>query len=97
MVTVVTTEVVTVKVVDVLPAGTVIDTGTLAAALFVLASATTAPPTGAGPLIVTVPVAFADPPVTDDLSSVKAVRSGGFTVNATDRAYPFRVADMAPL
>jgi hypothetical protein len=54
--------VVTVKVVDVLPAGTVTLAGTVAAEL-PLESVTTAPPVGAGELSVTVPVELA-PPVT---------------------------------
>lgn len=54
--------VVTVNVVDVLPAGTVTLTGTVAAG-FPLESVTTAPPLGAAALSVTVPVELA-PPVT---------------------------------
>src|SRR5439155_1436642 len=58
-----TTEVLTVKVTLLLPAGTVTLEGTLAAALL-LESATCAPPAGAGPLSVTVPVDDCLPPVT---------------------------------
>ena len=55
--------VLTVKVVLVLPAGTVTLEGTLAAALL-LESVTSAPAAGAGPLRVTVPLADCEPPVT---------------------------------
>src|SRR5258706_5777677 len=52
----VTTLVLTVKVALVAPAGTVTLEGTVAAAVLLLESATCAPPAGAGPLNVTVPV-----------------------------------------
>src|SRR5207244_12278464 len=58
-----TTDVFTVKVTLLLPAGTVTLEGTLAAAL-PLESATCAPPAGAGPLSVTVPVDDCAPPTT---------------------------------
>ena len=57
-----TEDVVMVKVVPVLPAGTVTDEGTVAAGLLLL-SATATPPAGTGALKVTVPVEFA-PPIT---------------------------------
>src|SRR5205814_836384 len=58
-----TTDVFTVKVTLLLPAGTVTLEGTLAATLL-LESVTCAPPAGAGPLSVTVPVDDCIPPVT---------------------------------
>jgi hypothetical protein len=58
-----TATVVTVKVVDVWPCGTVTLPGTFATEVFKLESATAAPPVGAGSVIVTVPV-DESPPVT---------------------------------
>ena len=63
-----TPRVVTVKVVDVLPAGTVTLAATVAAAVLLLARVTTAPPVGAAPLSVTVPVELFPPTTVAGLS-----------------------------
>lgn len=76
-----TMEVLTLKVALVAPAGTVTLGGTLAAPLL-LESATCAPPVGAGPLSVTVPVEDA-PPITPaglSVSEETVGRGGGVTV-----------------
>ena len=80
MLTVVTTPVVTVKVVDVLPEGTVMLAGTWAAGVLVLASVTTTPVVGAAPFNVTVPVDVA-PPVSKVGFSATAETDGGLIVN----------------
>ena len=69
---------VTVKVALVAPAGTVTPLdGTLAAAMLLLESVTWAPPAGAGPLRVTVPVEDCKPPTTLVGFSVSDERGGG--------------------
>jgi hypothetical protein len=76
-----TIEVLTVKVALVAPAGTVTLAGTLAALLLLL-SRTCAPPAGAGPLSVTVPVEEV-PPITLaglSVSDETVGRGGGVTV-----------------
>jgi hypothetical protein len=60
----VTALVLTVKVALVAPAASVTLEGTLAAAVLLLESATCAPPAGAAPLNVTVPVEDCVPPIT---------------------------------
>jgi hypothetical protein len=66
----------TAKFADVAPAATVTDAGTWTAAVLPEARLTTAPPGGAGPLRVTVPVDGL-PPTTEAESKVKEVRSTG--------------------
>src|SRR5258708_21048279 len=70
-----TAVVLNVKVAVVLPAGTATLEGTLAAPLL-LESVTCAPPAGAGPLNVTVPVADCRPPITLVGFSVREGREG---------------------
>src|SRR5437762_3251476 len=76
----------TVKVTLLLPAGTVTLEGTLAAALL-LESVTCAPPAGAGPLSVTVPVEDCTPPTTlvgFNVSEETAGGGGGITGSVID-------------
>jgi hypothetical protein len=79
-----TKDVFTVKVALVAPAGTVTLEGTLAAPLL-LESRTCAPPAGAGPLSVTVPVEDCAPPMTlvgFSVNEETVGRGGGVTVRA---------------
>jgi hypothetical protein len=82
-----TGDVFTVKVAPVLPAGTVTLEGTLAAALL-LESITCAPPAGAGPLSVTVPVEVCAPPTTVLGFSVSEETVGGVMVSEADGLTP---------
>src|SRR5438874_4390450 len=85
-----------VKVAVVLAAGTVTLEGTLAAALL-LDSATCAPPAGAGPLSVTVPVDDCAPPVTlvgFKVSEETEGRGGGITASEADLLTPPNDAEM---
>jgi hypothetical protein len=86
-----TTEVLTVKVALVLPAGTVTLDGTLAAPLL-LESITCAPPAGAGLLSVTVPVEDPKGPPTTlfgfNVSEETVGRGGGVTVSEADVLTP---------
>jgi len=72
--------VVTVNVAVVAFAATVTLDGTVAAAVLLLVSVTTAPPLGAGPFSVTVPVEEV-PPVTDVGLKLTELGAGAFTVN----------------
>ena len=76
-----------VKVALALPAGTVTMDGTLAAPL-PLESMTCAPPAGAGPLSVTVPMEDCKPPTTLVGFSVSEATVGGFTVSEAVRVVP---------
>jgi hypothetical protein len=79
--------VVTVKVVDVLPAGTVTLEGTVATEVRLLESVTTEPPVGAGPERVTVPVEGVLPLTVVGLS-VKELSVGEFTASVAVFAAP---------
>lgn len=90
-----TAEVVMVNVAEFAPAATVTDVG-VCAALLLLESVTDAPPVGAGPLSVTVPVEDA-PPVSVVGLSVSSVIDGGLTVIVADLAmllYEAEIADV---
>jgi hypothetical protein len=86
-----TIDVLTVKVALALPAGMVTLDGALAAPLL-LDSMTCAPPAGAGPLSVTVPVENCKPPMTLVGFSVSEETvtggGGGFTVSEAVRVVP---------
>ena len=84
-----TIDVLTVKVALALPAGMVTMDGTLAAPLL-LESMTCAPPAGAGPLSVTVPMEDCKPPTTLVGFSVseETVTGGGVTVSEAVRVVP---------
>ena len=84
---VVTVFVVTVKVALVVPAATVTLAGTVATVVRLLASVTTAPPAGAGPLMVTVPVDGL-PPLTLVGLRVRVEIAGVLTVNVACRVTP---------
>ena len=77
------------KVALVAPAGTVTLPATVAAAELLLDSVTGAPPPGAGPSSVTVPVELLPPATVVGLSASEERRtSGGFTVRVAVRVTP---------
>jgi hypothetical protein len=82
-----TVDVFTVKVALLLPAGTVTLAGTLATPLL-LESITWAPPAGAGPLNVTVPVEVCTPPTTVLGFNFSEETIGGVTVSEADGVRP---------
>src|SRR5947199_5816052 len=89
----VTPLVLTVNVALVAPAATVTLEGTLAAPVLLLESATCAPPAGAGPLSVTVPVEDCIPPTTlvgfsESEERVGAGGAAGVTVSEADLVVP---------
>jgi len=89
----VTALVLTVNVALVAPAATVTLEGTLAAVVLLLESATIAPPDGAGPLSVTVPVEDCTPPTTlvgfsESEERVGAGGAAGVTVSEADLVAP---------
>jgi len=89
----ITALVLTVKLALVVPAATVTLAGVLAAPVLLLDSETTAPPDGAGPLNVTVPVELCVPPVTVVGFKLRAERvigggAAGLTVNVAVLVVP---------
>ncbi len=88
--------VVTVNVLLVLPAATVTLAGTVATAVLLLDSVTTAPPLGAAALRVTVPVEELPPTAVAGLTVTEesvAEAAGGFTPSAAKRIVSTRVAE----
>src|SRR2546429_7642499 len=91
----VTTLVLTVKVALVAPAGTVTLEGTVAAAVLLLESATCAPPAGAGPLNVTVPVEEFPPATPVGVSGSGEKGGGGGGVGSGTRRESVQVSAAA--
>src|SRR2546425_10918234 len=87
--------VVTVNGALVAPAGTVTLAGTVAAAVLLLDSVTCAPPAGAGPSSVAVPVELLPPVTVVGLSASEERPAAGFTVRETGRASRLERAEMA--
>ena len=93
MVDVITALVLTVKLAVVAPAATVTLAGTRAAPVLLLESDTTAPPDGAAPLKVTIPVEDCVPPVTlvgfsANADNVTGGGGAGFTVSVAVLVVP---------
>jgi hypothetical protein len=83
-----TPRVVTVKEVDVLPAGTVTLAATVAAIRLLLLRVTDAPPAGAAALSRTVPVEILPPTTLVGLSDTEDRVTAGVTVNVAVRVIP---------
>ena len=86
--------VVTVNGALVAPAGTVTLAGTVAAAVLSLDSETCAPPAGAGPSSVAVPVELLPPVTVVGLSASEERPAAGFTVRVAVRVTPLETAEM---
>jgi len=86
--------VVTVKVAVVEPAGTVTEPGTLPTDGLLLDRAIDAPPLGAGPLSVTVPVALLPPVTVEALSDTDASIIAGWRVSGATAVEPLYAAVM---
>src|SRR5437899_8187193 len=87
--------VVTVNGALVAPAGTVTLAGTVAAAVLSLDSVTCAPPAGAGPSSVAVPVELLPPVTVVGFTPSEERRTGcGFTVRVAGRVTPLYTAEM---
>jgi hypothetical protein len=90
-----TETVVTANAVLALPPGTVTVAGTVATEVLPLDSDTTAPPAGAGPLSVTVPVELLPPATEDGLRDREtSAAGGGSTVRGDDWVTPLYTAEM---
>src|SRR2546426_11138533 len=76
------------------PAGTVTLPGLVAAAVWALDSVTCAPPVGAGPSSVAVPVELLPPVTVVGFTPSKERRTAGFTMRVAVRVTPLYTADM---
>jgi len=90
----VTSDVVTISVAEVVPAGIVNTGGTATTAWLLLVNSTSTPPAGAGPVSVTV-ATTSFVPTTDEEASVSEARvtGGGWSVTVVERVTPCREAE----